>query len=1000
MLASLTTQAIVLKTEGYIMTIPLSAPKRKSQYFDVGFHGILAVLAALSPTGPNVPNVLSNLKSGFGALVGAPEDEPSNRAWVWAFKSLSYAASDVLQAERIKAPLSAKKEDAVKEFLDAATQFDGHELDEIALTNPGISPLFANANGALGPMILKATTGTELGLETLAERFKQALRSGSNRALCEDPDYFRVLEEGLTGLAGEGARRDRYWSRHSHWISHYYTDAPIFSPDEDEIIPLKAVYLPLRCFWHQIHKLKDGNGEEVERKTAHVADLHQTAHNWLSRDARQDPLLVVTGGPGSGKSSFARAFAHEVIQNDTHRVLYVQLQHMTLTASLHDDIAHYVVRRDTSTGKNGSPGLPANPLDWRRTDTKPVLMIFDGLDELSTKEEDGERYARELLLALKLLLSPLNTDGTSVRAMVLGRNLACQAAMRAANIPLNVMLNVAPIATMNSETCMMPYKSNDLINDPDALMSVDQRLEYWRRWASIKKLDPSEIPEAVTALSMSELNVEPLLLHLLMISKYIGDEWEVAADNRNVVYEDILRKIFERNKAKEHFQVAGVDESIFFELMECLGIAAWRGNGRTGDEEDFRQVRKLHLNREKMFKEFHAARLKSVALNIHTRSGQEDGSSGFEFIHKSFGEYLAARGLLSHALKTAAALRERESEDLEQPWCQIIGSANLTPEIIDFLYNEARLKLTPAKAIEAKAALTDLINWVLVNGFSVHKVASEVPWSGLTLQQRCASSALLASTSAIATAIPIGDWIAANFDSDWTVNIDWPAVDHTGIKGFFNDLGVTIETSIIGALRRINIADQKLWDTSLSRANLDGADLRFTTLIWSVLIESSLENAILEGVEAAWTILWEVNLRRCNLSDSNFRKARFQSVDMSYCNLRGADFSGVDASSQDLYSDGNPYSRRAVKGALDLEGADLTGANFSDADLSGVINLSIEALNSAFGTVGTKLPGYIDRKKVNWSRKRRGGRSTVDAFHRRRAREAERERVRRGDDPL
>uniref|UniRef100_UPI000B183095 hypothetical protein n=1 Tax=Roseovarius sp. BRH_c41 TaxID=1629709 RepID=UPI000B183095 len=523
------------------MAIPLTPPNNKRNYIDAGFHGILAVLEALSPAGPNIPNVLSNLKSGFSALSGTAQDEPGQRAWIWAFKTISYAVSDVLKAERIKAPLSGKKDEAVSEFLETAAQFDGQELDALTLTNPGLSPLFNKAHQALGAMLLKATTSMDLEIDTLEERFRRALRTGSNRTLCEDPSYFRVLEDGLTGLGGESARRDGHWARHAYWVSHQYTDAPIFSPDEAEVIPLEAVYLPPRCFWHQIEKFQKEDGSETERKTAHVAELHKATHTWMAGNAQQDPVRVVTGGPGSGKSSFARAFAHEVIEQGVHRVLFIQLQHMVLSGSLHDDIARYVDRRDTSTGKHGSPGLPGSPLDWRKTDELPILIIFDGLDELSTKEEDGERYARELLLALKLMLSPLNTDGTPIRALVLGRNLACEGAMKASNIPVQHMLNVAPIAKMTNETCMMPSQADDEIEDPDGLMSNDQRATYWRKWATLKDLDPEKIPAAVTADSMRELNVEPLLLHLLVISKYSSDDWEIAADNKNVVYEDILQ---------------------------------------------------------------------------------------------------------------------------------------------------------------------------------------------------------------------------------------------------------------------------------------------------------------------------------------------------------------------------------------------------------------------------------------------------------------------------
>jgi uncharacterized protein YjbI with pentapeptide repeats len=697
--------------------------------------------------------------------------------------------------------------------------------------------------------------------------------------------------------------------------------------------------------------------------------------SWLSRDAKSDPLRVVTGGPGSGKSSFARAFAHEVIQMDKHRVLFIQLQHMTLTGSLFDDIARYVDRRDTFTGENGSPGLPGNPFDWRKTDETPLLIIFDGLDELSTKEEDSERYARELLLALKLLLSPLNTDGASIRALVLGRNLACQAAMESSNIPLNNMLNVAPIARMSKETCMISSSPEHKVSDPEGIMENDQREDYWRKWAAIKGEDPETMPEAITADSMKELNVEPLLLHLLMISKYSGDEWEVAAGNRNVVYEDILQKILDRNKEKDHFLAAGVTEGLFFELMECLGIAAWRGNGRTGDEDEFRLIRKLHLNREKMFKNFPAASLKSVALNIHTRAGQKDASSGFEFIHKSFGEYLAARGLLSHAIKTAVLLEEREAEDIEMPWSQIIGSAELTPEIITFLYDEARLKLTSNDAVGLKDELTELINWTLTNGFSVHKIGPELQWADLLSHQRCSISALIASTSAMATAIPIGDWDEVEFGAPWTVNIAWPENRLYRSKMQLNYFGVTDETTVVGALRRINFSDQELWDTGLNRTNLEGADFRGARSTWGLFIGSNFAGANLKFWDAANIRMRNVDLMGCNLSFSQLRSATFEGVNMRGCDLNNADLSDVDASSSRGSMSGSPYSDMRVRGSIDLEGANLADANLSAADLSGAVNLSLEAVNSAFGTDDTKLPDYIVRSKVVWLEKGYVGKS-------------------------
>ncbi|MEP1535542.1 MAG: pentapeptide repeat-containing protein [Paracoccaceae bacterium] len=946
------------------MSIKVTSPKTEREFFNAGFYGILAILETINPTGPNIPNVLSNLKSGFASLAGQPEDTVGTRAWCWAFKTLSYALGDFLKAEHIKAPLSKHKDEAVREFLSAAVTFNGKDLDGLTLMNPGLSPMFTDAHNVLKALILKATTGHELEVETITERFNQALRTGSNRSLCEDPTYFRVLEDALTGIAGEGARRDTHWARHAHWISHQFTDAPIFSPDEEEIVPLEAVYLPLRCFWHEKKPVVDEDENEETIISAHIADLHSQTSKWLSADARKEPLRVIAGGPGSGKSSFARAFAHKVIQEGKHRVLFVRLQFASLTGSLAEDIARYCNQYDNSVAKNGNPGIPGNPLDWRKQDPTPIVMIFDGLDELSTNDDEGNRYAREFLLALKLMLSPLNVDGSPVRAMILGRNIACQSAMKAANIPLKAMLNVAPIAQLNSSTCSLSSTSGEVvIRDPSGLKDQDQRPNYWQKWARLKGINPAPIPEALTSDKMSELNLEPLLLHLLIISRYSGEDWKIAAKNKNIVYEDILEKIFVRNKEKEHFLSAGIDNELFFSLMECLGIAAWRGNGRTGGEDEFRSIRKLHLDQEKKFKNFPAANLKSVALNIHTRVGEDDSSSGFEFIHKSFGEYLAARGLLSHALKVAAVLENKEAEDVEQAWCQLIGEAELTNEIVKFLYDEATRILKVDTALPAKNALTELIDWAVSNGFSVHKSAPELSWKELQQRQRCASSSLVAATSAVATAIPLEKTRSASA-SECSININWPSGLNSTMT-WLNNIGVTTERSIHSALQRLNLSDQHLWNVNFSRANLSGANLADENLIWGLFFGTNLEGAYLKEADLSHSQISYSRLRNVCLIGAELRSTTFKSTDMVGCDLSGANLENA-VFRRDMVSIRDDLNSPDLDGYVDFQDTILREAKLEGADLSSVRNLTLDALNSAIGDMKTILPEYIDRSKVYW----------------------------------
>nr|WP_321482590.1 pentapeptide repeat-containing protein [uncultured Cohaesibacter sp.] len=929
------------------MTIHFEKPQISRNWLGAVMHGVLAAVEATPATGPNVHNIVLQLKEALSALAGKETDTPPNKAWNWAARTLTYAAGDILAQSRRLAPLSTNKEDALKAFFDAATQFDGATFDQATLRTPSLSPAFEPAKKALPELLLKATTSQKLELDTLKTRFDRALQAASNRVICENSAYFKPLEDALVSVGGEVARREADWARHNFWISAKFTDEPVFSPDADETVPLAAVYLRLRCFWNEEIAINTDNRERQKiKRTAHVSDLHETLKAWLNGSAGSDPVRVVAGGPGSGKSSFASAFAHELVRDtNKQRVALIRLQYAHLTGQLDQDIAAYFHKYNSLVTQNGNPGLPQSPLEWRKEDATPLLLIFDGLDELTADAGDAEKYAREFLLSLTRMLQPLNNDGPPVRAVVLGRNNACVQAIHAAGLPLSTMVNVAPIAPMTRETCLLerdlPNKEEDLF-DPENLMKDDQRETYWEQWAEAKGLDKDDVPEPVTHESMSALNLEPLLLHLLIISKYCGENWEQAAANRNLVYEDILEKIFERNKDKGHFAIQNITREDFFALMEVLGLAAWRGNGRTGNEETFGIVRTLHLGRPKYFRQIAAASLKSVALNIHTRPGGRSDDDGFEFIHKSFGEFLAARGLLSHARNLAGKLAEDEEPDkLAAPWAQLIAGAELTPYIIQFLFDEARRTLAPADAGHIKDSLTEMLNWVMEHGFPVTGPFPGLSWRRLETYQRCSESALLAAASAVASVIPI-DTEKTDGSPSPTIDIRTDNFADTAIA-FITRLIIAPGMAVGAAFSRVNLSQTRLLGANLIQANLSGANLRGADLSGAILIEANLIQANLRGAN-----LIQANLRGANLRGANLRGANLIEADLRRASLRGADLRGATLSGANLSG--------AECNRLSIESARLHSATLKNA-----IYLTQEQINSARGNNSTSLPDRLTR---------------------------------------
>ncbi|HZG31281.1 MAG TPA: pentapeptide repeat-containing protein [Ensifer sp.] len=937
---------------GDSLTIALRKPDIKRDYFALFSSAILTIVSAVSK---DPHNTLRNLRDAFLAFQGKETDTPENRAWVWAAQTITYAAGDMLSQAQKGSPLSIQKDDALKVFFEASFKFDNVEFDENALLSPATSPIFDEARKALPSLLLTATTGNEVGFDTIHERFTAALNNASHRSFLWKAQYLHPLETAFSRTSSEPLKREFAWIRHHQWISNQFLGTPIFSPDENETIPLCDVYLRLRCFWNvDKEREADERGKKEITRYAHIADLHQTMHDWLAQNGKTDTIRVITGGPGSGKSSFARAFSHEVIEKGKHRVAFVRLQQMRLTGDLRDDIGRYLRDSDEPLAAGGSTGLPENPLEWRKMDLTPLLLVFDGLDELTTNEEDHKKNAREFLLSLKRLIDSLS--GTPVFAIVLGRNIACEEAMKVAYIPLQSMLNVSPIVPMTPEMCRVTgeklrQERVELISDPSNLMGKDSRAGYWKNWAKIKGMPTDTIPEAVTHESMSELNHEPLLLHLLIISKYCGAAWELAAANKNLVYEDILEKIYQRNKAKDHFTALGLDKADFFSLMECLGLAAWRGNGRTGNADDFQRIRALHIDDEVRFEKLNAGDLKSVALNIHTRSSSSSEDEGFEFIHKSFGEYLAARALISHGKKLAKELERRRPDQVVGSWTELIGPGELTKEIIDFLYNEASLVSDFRRSPADKNNITKLLNWIIANGAPAHRMNDKLSWRDCEFRQRCVETATLALTSAMACALPVGEFEGAD-EPEWTVNVGWGR-DRDSAWQFLQRMGVATQSPARLFTRRLNLGRCGLYSMTLHTADLSEAHLVATTLNVANLVKAKLVRANLNQANLAIA-----NLFQANLFGATLRKANLFNADLSGASLEGANLEGANLDGANL------------KGA-NLEGANLEGANLEGASLKDAKGLTTKMLNATKGDSDTTLPDYIKSGAISWTKSKK-----------------------------
>ena len=905
------------------------------------------------------PRIWNNIR-------GQLENNPENTAWTFLASCVSTALVMLLRQPRMHCDVTNDEladlaKGLVAELPDAGDIRES-DLINLALAQCTQDCIQKASAAIIQAAIIQDVPKSDFEKEQPKQLYEEALARSVTVVFEKQPDLFSGLIESITGPTAEPEMREIAWQRHGAWCRGLFCEDQIFFPDNNIDIPLSHVYQDLRCFWNEEHeKKREGERDPLKYRTATVDKLHKTIGTWLSESKKGDTIRLITGGPGSGKSSFARAFATKLLGRNSHRVLFIQLQRFQWSGgTLREAIGKHLEAHYSAELVNKCEGFPKNPLTWHVHSNRPLLMIFDGLDELTTNISRAENLAANFVSHLKALLNELNDGKPRAAAFVLGRDVAMSAALEAGGLDLDNLIHVAPIRAMTRADLRLDKNPPDVevaedfdpVVDPRELIEVDTRKAYWDRWCRVQDKPESDPPQAILDDRMSELNAEPLLLHLLIISDFCGARWEEAADNRNLVYENIFSKVFERDKKKELEAYNGLKEKHFFELMEVVGLAVFRGNGRTGSHDEYNRLRDLYVFSEddkSMYSRIDGAELKNVVLMIHSR--KEVQGEGFEFIHKSFGEYLAARALLGVADRLSSLKdRGKPTPELAELWVSFVGTAELSNSVLSFLRDECR-KWEPDEIEKALADLTAIFDNTLADGFPVHR-ADGLPdkkYRQMEHHQKCVEKAMLATITSL--------WLArANFKVDLG---DFRSENNEGgefpppvrLNQFATSPG-TASRMIDRLFSRSEMVSRI--DPTLSGLNLKNNQLHRIYVPYAILIGAELTGANLFRADLSNAILVMANLTEANLTEANLTWA-----DLTGANLYGANLGRADLTKANL--------TKANLTKANLTKADLTKADLTEADLKGVnlteADLTQEQVNSFFGIkLGpgkTRLPGHL-----------------------------------------
>ncbi|MDJ0660413.1 MAG: pentapeptide repeat-containing protein [Crocosphaera sp.] len=747
------------------------------------------------------------------------------------------------------------------------------------------------------PLITEVKTGFFNWLKPLIENEKEA-ESISHRlpeyfvyALTEEwqnnkEDYLILIEQLDTPFT-QANKREQGWYKYRAWLQQQIQE-PVFW----EAFSLKQIYIPLRAFYEENnyssgsssrkHQIDETLLQEKEKKCI-VSKLFELLESWVKEANKDDAIRLLTGGPGSGKSSFTKMFAASLAEKNEIPVLYIPLHRFNLSDDLIKAVGEFV---------QFDGFLSENPLDPNNNELR-LLIIFDGLDELSKQGKIAEEVAREFVEEVRDKVREFNIHKTRLQVLISGREVVIQA-HRSKFRQDKQLLYLCPYIVSNEDK--RKHKYVDLEN----LLDEDQRDDWWKCYGELKGKDYQGLPDVLKRDNLKEITAQPLLNYLIALSYGRNHITFTEETNLNEIYQDLLAAVYERGYEQQgHLIIEGIKQKEFIAILEEIALACWHGDGRTTTVKEIEThcdrsgLQELLIRFQDCFQSDSRASITRLLAAFYFReSGQiRESEKTFEFTHKSFGEYLTALRIvetltlindeLARKKKTLRQGWDEKRALLE--WIQVFGQSGMDIHLFHFIVDEMRLREIETVQ-QWQEMLCHLIEFMLINGMPMEGLTPRPSFQEEMRQSRNAEEALLVVLNACAKV------------TENRSNVKWPTPESFG--------------EWIGRL----LGQRKDFEPVFVMQYLSFLDLQDCNLLLRDFYLANLERANLERADLLKANLERANLERTNLERTNLERANLERANLERANLVGANLVGAD-----LYR-------------ADLDGANLQGANLQGAE--------------------------------------------------------------------
>ena len=353
-----------------------------------------AAISGVASDGKGIAENILGAANEIGLL-----EKPENRAWLLIYKSLLQTLSELINEykEFFRAKLDEQAQQGLAAELEKALNAIEVGLDASFFDSPHKLPLLEDIKPCLiiWLMGLGMSNAEAISLHLrLKKRFVLALHHQWLTA----PNDYAGIEEALNSPFVTATKAQRGWMQYNAWLQEQANER-MFA----EAFSLSEVFVPLRADYKEKKngekQPEDGRLDDPEIKRI-VVDLHLEMETWVRNFDSANAVRIICGGPGSGKSSFAKMFAAFVAREiEEVPVIFIPLHHFDPSDDLISAVEQFI---------KGERFLTGSPLDATEGE-KRIVIIFDGLDELSMQgkaaAETAQFFIEEVIAKINRLMA-------------------------------------------------------------------------------------------------------------------------------------------------------------------------------------------------------------------------------------------------------------------------------------------------------------------------------------------------------------------------------------------------------------------------------------------------------------------------------------------------------------------------------------------------------------------------------------------------------------------